>query len=346
MRIVLEMEKTRVLQTGLGMFCFHLGKNLLEKAGSGEEIGFYLPENRQQLFGSEALTFVQKAHHKLFFSADTGADVWHCCHQDSPYYPGRKTPMVLTIHDLNFMQKYRGWRREYRKKKLGRMLERSSALVCISRETGRHLEEVYSLNQSDYQVIHNGNCLSHFPGSAASKFQRNRPYFLCIGVLSARKNAHVLCGMMARFPEYDLILAGPTQPDYLKTVSEEAEKSGIKKQLILAGEVSEEEKYRLYQNTEALLFPSLAEGFGLPVTEAMSLGKPVFLSRSGSLPEIGGDEANYWDSFHPDEMAKVVAEGLIRFKEENQREKLMARAALFSWEKAAEDYLCLYKSLA
>jgi glycosyltransferase involved in cell wall biosynthesis len=343
-RVLLEMEKTSGLHTGLGMFCYHLGKSLLARSVPDMEFGFYLPANRLDLFGSQELVIKQSPLHKMLFPSNILCDVWHCCHQDSPYFPGKDIPMVLTIHDLNFMQKYSGWRREYRKKKLGKMIDRASALVCISRQTGRHLEEVFGLSQEDYQVIYNGNCLSHFSGDEKSYYQRERPFLLCLGVLSPRKNAHVLCGMMAHIPEFDLILAGPPHSSYRLKIEEEARKHGVADRVIFAGEVDEEEKFRLYQNMEALVFPSLAEGFGLPVLEAMSMGKPVFLSRFGSLPEIGGEAAFYWDDFQPETMAQAVSSGMKRYDETGLEGILRSRAALFSWEKTAEDYIRLYQN--
>ncbi len=345
MRAGLEMEKTFRMNTGLGMFCYHLGKNLLVQARPDDSFGFYLPEGRAELFGKGPEVFIQKPWHKWFFPKNIEVDVWHCCHQDSPYYPSG-TPIVLTIHDLNFMTKYSGFRREWRKRKLGRLLEKSAARVCISQQTGKHLEEVYGLAPTDYKVIYNGNSLQLFPGEKPSLSQRQRPFLLCIGVMSARKNAHVLCGMLAQLPDFDLILAGPSHSDYQEKIREEARKWKVSDRLIFAGEVSEEEKFRLYQNMEALLFPSLAEGFGLPVVEAMSLGKPVFLSSFGSLPEIGGNLASYWQDFHPESMAELVVQGLAKRHDEFTPDKLKERAALFSWQKAAESYLQLYRSLA
>ena len=340
----LDMQKTSSLHTGLGMFCLHLGRNLLAQAGPDDSLAFYLPEKRADLFGKQARIFLQKPWHKWLFPASFRTDVWHCCHQDSPYFPRHGTPVVLTIHDLNFMSRYSGWRKEWRRKKLGRMMERSAALVAISAQTGHHMEEVYGLSSSDYQVIYNGNSLQVFPGNLPSASQGKRPFLLCLGVLSERKNAHVLCGMLARLPDYDLILAGPSHEAYRKKILEEAARWKLGNRLIFAGEVSEEEKYRLLQNAEALLFPSLAEGFGLPVVEAMSLGKPVFLSRYGSLPEIGGREAFYWESFDPDGMAALVREKLSAGSFSS--EALKKRASLFSWENAAASYLDLYRSLA
>ena len=91
---------------------------------------------------------------------------------------------------------------------------------------------------------------------------------------------------------------------------------------------------------------SLAEGFGFPVLEAMQCGKPVFLSRATSLPEIGGDDAMYFDSFAPEAMAAVVADGLAR----NAMNPLIAarlrdHATAFSWAAAAHRYAAVYASL-
>jgi len=345
MKVLLEMEKTSGLHTGLGMFCYHLGKSLLSKSVPGMEFGFYLPPDRLGLFGSQAIVHPQNPLHKVFFPSNILCDVWHCCHQDSPYYPDKGIPMVLTIHDLNFMQKYSGWRRELRKRKLGKMIDRAASLVCISRQTGKHLEEVFGLSPEDYRLIYNGNCLNRYPGEKKSRHQGERPYLLCLGVLSARKNAHILCGMMAHLPDFDLILAGPQHSDYRKKIEEEVRKYGVEERVIFAGEVDEEEKFRLYQNMEALVFPSLAEGFGLPVLEAMSLGKPVFLSRFGSLPEIGGEEAFYWEDFIPENMAAVMISGLGQYHDSGLSADLKKRAALFSWDKTADEYIGLYQSL-
>jgi glycosyltransferase involved in cell wall biosynthesis len=344
LKIGLEMEKTTNLKTGLGMFCFHLGKNLLQMHAADLEFGCYLPKKQVDLFGDQAEVFCQKPWHKLQFPRKIRTDIWHCLHQDSAYYPDSGIPIVLTIHDLNFMQKYSGWKREFRKRKLGKLLENSSALVCISQQTGKHLESVYGLSSSDYRVIYNGNALRTFPGNRSSAFRRERPFLLHLGLLSERKNTHVLCGMLASLPDFDLILAGPAHESYRKTIVREAARFQVADRLIFAGEVSEEEKFRLIQQMDGLVFPSLAEGFGLPVVEAMSMGKPVFLSRNGSLPEIGGNEAFYWDNFEADSMAAVVKKGLRQASGSEFEKMLKARAAIFSWEKAAEDYASIYRS--
>jgi glycosyltransferase involved in cell wall biosynthesis len=341
----LEMEKLSNLHTGLGMFCRNLGASLLELNPKDIHFQFYLPPNRLELFGKNCQILPQKTWHRWSFPRKYRTDVWHCLHQDSPYFPADGIPLLLTVHDLNFMQKYSGWRLESRKRRLGKMLEKSAAIVCISKATGRHLEEVFGLSTEDYRVVYNGNSLRHFPAERTVSQPDMKPFLLCLGVLSPRKNAHVLCGMMAHLPGMNLIIAGPQHGDYQKKILAEAHRMGVADRVILPGEVSEEEKYRLLMQMEGLVFPSLAEGFGLPVVEAMSLGKPVFLSGFGSMPEIGGAEAFYWENFDGMHMAEVVLSGLRKAALPEASAGLKKQAALFSWQKAALDYCEIYRSL-
>ena len=90
----------------------------------------------------------------------------------------------------------------------------------------------------------------------------------------------------------------------------------------------------------------MAEGFGLPVVEAMSLGKPVFLSNLTCLPEIGGKEAYYWKNFEPNYMIETFEKGLKDFAEDTEKaHRSINWAKQFSWENAAKAYLNLYENV-
>jgi glycosyltransferase involved in cell wall biosynthesis len=93
------------------------------------------------------------------------------------------------------------------------------------------------------------------------------------------------------------------------------------------------------------LFPSLTEGFGLPPVEAMQFGKPVFLSRLTSLPEVGADAAYYFDSWAPTAMRQVIEQGLQHGAQPQRIARVRQRAAVFDWDKAAKAYLDLYARL-
>jgi glycosyltransferase involved in cell wall biosynthesis len=119
------------------------------------------------------------------------------------------------------------------------------------------------------------------------------------------------------------------------------------KQVILTGKISDIEKQYYLKNCSAFVFPSLREGFGIPPIEAMRFGKPVFLSNSTSLPEIGGKHAFYWDHFEPKYMAEIFIKGIITYnaKKDWYSEQYIKRAKSFDWNKAAKQYIELYKTI-
>jgi glycosyltransferase involved in cell wall biosynthesis len=113
----------------------------------------------------------------------------------------------------------------------------------------------------------------------------------------------------------------------------------------ILGPVTEGEKAWYLENCMAYIHPSLAEGFGAPVVEAMSFGKPLFLSHLTSLPEIGGDVAFYFKSFDPGHMTEVLYEGLQYFQQNGLSQKIKERSTHFNWREKAKQYRDVYHSL-
>ena len=127
---------------------------------------------------------------------------------------------------------------------------------------------------------------------------------------------------------------------------DEAKKWGVEKRVKIIGPIDEGVKHWYLQNCEAFAFPSIAEGFGLPVVEAMYYGKPIFLSPYTSLPEIGGDLATYFNpEFDPEGMQDEFIKGMNRYRDENLEEKIKERSKIFSWDEAAKEYWKIYKEL-
>lgn len=93
------------------------------------------------------------------------------------------------------------------------------------------------------------------------------------------------------------------------------------------------------------MLPSLAEGFGAPVVEAMKFGKPIFLSNLTSLPEIGGDAAFYFNDFEPGNMRQVFNDGLNKYRNNGMADIIIKRGNDFEWEDKAKQYVEVYKSL-
>jgi glycosyltransferase involved in cell wall biosynthesis len=111
------------------------------------------------------------------------------------------------------------------------------------------------------------------------------------------------------------------------------------------GLISETEKSWYFENCYAFASPSLAEGFCMPVTEAMSVGKPLFLSDHTALPEIGGKVAFYFSDFNSDSMQHVFLKGMHQYQTMNMHQVIKERSLSFCWEKAARSYLEIYRSL-
>jgi glycosyltransferase involved in cell wall biosynthesis len=109
--------------------------------------------------------------------------------------------------------------------------------------------------------------------------------------------------------------------------------------------INDAQKAWAYAHCAGFLFPSLTEGFGLPPLEAMHFGKPVFLSRLTSLPEVGGDAAYYFDDWSPSAMQQLVEQGLQQGALPARIAEVKNHAARFDWDVAANAYLALYLRL-
>jgi glycosyltransferase involved in cell wall biosynthesis len=341
------MEKAKVPLSGLGQFCLHLGAELARQRPAGMDLTFYLPRERRGAFG-EGVRYVDHSPvHKLLAASRAPFDVWHCIHQDSRYLPPRRaTRLVLTIHDLNFMQKYEGARRAAKLRALQGRVDRADAVTFISRFAEADARAHLRLDGKPTRVVYNGNSLVPCPDAPAPAWAPRGPFLFALGIVQPKKNFHVLVPFLRGLEGRSLVIAGAAGSPYAAEIRALAAREGVADRVLLPGAVGDAERFWLYAHCEAFLFPSRAEGFGLPVIEAMSLGKPVFLSRLTSLPETGGEEAFYFDDFDPDDMRRTFRAGLdAASRDPGKAGRLRAWAARFSWERAAREYLRLYADL-
>lgn len=348
MKVVFDAERLRNLGSGLGQFCRALGHSLVATRPPQGELTFIVPPAETGRFaGVRALrtTFWMR------YLPPAYPDVWHATHQDYWIRPPRSARMVLSIMDLNFLERadYSAAKKARRLGAVQRRIDRAAAIATISEYTATVVRQHLTVPDVPLRVIHLGNTLEYSAGRPAEprpdSLSRLRPgsYFLFVGVIHPKKNVRTLVPVLRAFPEMSLVLAGSADHAYAGEVQRAADDAGVADRLIMPGWVGDETRYWLYANCRALLFPSLSEGFGLPVVEAMSLGKPAFLSRLTSLPEIGGAAAYYFDSFDPDSMIDVVRRGLANFDAHPGRAaELRAHASRFSWTRGATEYWELY----
>ncbi|MCH5716529.1 glycosyltransferase [Niabella hibiscisoli] len=146
--------------------------------------------------------------------------------------------------------------------------------------------------------------------------------------------------------DYTLVIAGVVgEEDYKTYIMETAQKLGVADRVHILGAITESEKYWLYKNCAAFCLPSLAEGFGAPVLEAMQFGTPVILSNATSLPEIGGPYARYFTDFSAEAISQTAAEFLNSDINTETRTNLINWAMQFDWNNAADKYWSLYQEV-
>lgn len=233
---------------------------------------------------------------------------------------------------------------------LKRAIKKSAVIIAVSQSTKRDLVELMGAKPESIDVLYEAAMLEDDGIAPLSKDQR-QPYFLFTGTLEPRKNILVLLKAYATLPgdirkTYRLKLAGKPGwggEDYQSAAGD----LGIASTVDFLGYVSNEELKRLFANAFAFAYPSLYEGFGLPVVEAMAVGTPVVTSNVSSLPEVVGPNGISCDPLN----VEAVAECLRRLVEEkglweSQSAYLYERSKIFRWEDIAAQTLDLIKASA
>lgn len=353
-RLLVDLSSLKNKYSGLGQIAFSYGtyfKEHYRKEDAPYELTLLLPKKYFGLFGNEvhyvSSTNLIRKHLRFLFPK---FDIWHSTNQLSRFRPNdQETKLILTIHDLNFLYEKTEGARTRRIKKIQEKIQRANEIVCISHFTKNEVECNLQLNEKKCRVIYNkvnllDESLAQKPDSLIKE-----PFFFTMGVINRKKNFHVLLDMMKLMPEKHLYIVGMKADEkknlYAKSIKERIENEQIHN-VTLRGPVSHREKIWMYKHCEAFLFPSLLEGFGMPVIEAMQFGKPVFSSHETSLREIGSEFAYFWDNFNPEEMKQLIDENLTHFYLNislSDKEKEYARS--FANEKHFEEYEALYRSV-
>ena len=342
--LLLDIYKTNKLHSGLGQFSLNFHNALLENHGNWD-LEFLIPSNFQYQNENIANYMKVDLFNRYFPNLGSKPSLWHSLQQFPSHQPPKGCKQILTVHDLNFLIE----KEEHKAKKylhrLQSNIDRADIITSISHYTRNVLSENIDLKGKKVHVIHNGVLLQEFPESSRPLSAKADKFFFSIGIFSEKKNFHSLLPLFQKLKGQHLFIAGDHQTEYGKRLKKEIDSMGLSEQVHILGKIKEEDKYWYYKNCEAFLFPSMAEGFGMPLIEAMSQGKAVFASDKCSLPEIGGDAAFYWENFDPNHMLQVLERGLEK-KRQNPQEfakRQMQQAAQFSWEKCIQDYLNLYE---
>ena len=282
------------------------------------------------------------------------ADVYHSSYYVMPYLPG--VPTVLTFYDLIpilFPEYSTAQARLLFRLATFLALRTASRVIVISRATCRDLLAAYQLSPEKLIVVPLAADPNFRPVSPSEveqvrhKYALPKDYVLYLGSNKPHKNLVRLIEAFSRVTHHAsravLAIAGAWDTRYPQS-RQRVEALGLGDAVHFVGSVTESDLRALYTGAVAFVFPSLYEGFGLPILEAMACGTPVACSNTSSLPEVAGDAALYFDPTNIESIAhtldRMLADAELRA---DLRERGLARASDFSWERTAQETLKVYR---
>lgn len=340
---------------GLGRSIFQLAKNIIENDHSNEYCFFVKGSGKPlpEISGSN-WRYIELPEH--YFWLDIG--LYFSPRQDlyiffTPFLPIVWTPCrsLVVVHDFAYRHiSVDSTRMKIIQKLLFLIhswsLRRASKIIAISEYTKTELLKIFKIPFDRVRVIHNGFDRIIVPTKIHELF--DRPYFLFVGVVKERKNILRLVRAYSSFVSLQdpntvfprLVIVGTCGGKYGKQVRKFVSDNALDTHVIFTGYVPDVRRAQWYAGAYAFIFPSLIEGFGLPILEAMSIGLPVITSNQGALAEIASDAAILVDPYS----VESIAEGMARLWVSNGlHRELIARGKIrcekFSWRKAANEYM-------
>ncbi|MBP3461180.1 MAG: glycosyltransferase family 4 protein [Bacilli bacterium] len=267
-----------------------------------------------------------------------------------------KTKYLLTIHDLA-LKKMPSVGKFYNVLIQNFILKKScdnaDKIIAVSKSTKKDLIELLKINDEKIKVIYpNGkqtrkyNLKESEEREIEKKYNISKNNFLFfLSTIEPRKNIITLVKAFEKLKEKNknlkLVLSGGLGWKYKKTLKV-IEKSKYKKDIILTGYINECEKEYLFKNASCFVYPSLYEGFGIPILEAMNNNQIVVTSNISSIPEVGEEAAFYYDNVLDSNSLKDTIDKVLKLTEEERKEyikKGQAQVKKFSWEKCAKEII-------
>jgi glycosyltransferase involved in cell wall biosynthesis len=289
-------------------------------------------------------------------------DLLHCPYWSSPLWS--PWPTVVTVHDvIQFVLPEYAWR------KISRVYfglvsagaRRAQAVITVSECSKQDIMKILGLGPERIHVIGNAVDASLYPvrdawllANVRERYGIAPRFVLYFGGFDMRKNVPRLIEAYARLPEalrreYQLVIAGryqhlghPLYPDPRVTVR----RLGLDGNVIFTGQIREQDKAPLYSAATVFAFPSLYEGFGMPVLEAMACGTPVVTSNVSALPEVAGDAGLLVNPYESEAISHALTELLeSAARRDDLARRGLERARRFTWPQVAEQTVRVYKQI-
>lgn len=346
-KILIDLSVLRNVNCGLGQVALNYGYYFRDEYQKEENEQIYLlvPRKFVGAFGDQVKYIpAYRIYRKLPWLIGVRFDVWHAIHQLSRYRTCTRK-YILTIHDFNFIYEKESKKVVKTLRKIQRKADYAEVIGCISNFARMETEKYLHLDNKPIEIVYNGiERIDLQPERQVERIDASKPFLFTIGECKEKKNFHVLLDMMHYLPQYQLYIAGNDYTEYASQIRKQIEKKGISNVHML-GIVSSEEKNWLYRHCEAFVFPSLFEGFGLPVVEAMLFRKPVICSHESSLVEIGGQYVSFFERGYPAEASAHLIEQTIANSTDEKQGQAFCYAISFSWTNHMQQYLRLYRQM-
>lgn len=362
MRVAID---ARWHKTGLGVYT----KNLLEHLRALPELKMHgiVSDVSAPHFGSlcdststiKARGYSIREHWEIP-STIQRCDLFHATHYNVPLlYSG---PLVVSIHDLTHLTPEGSEGRisvfAYAQAMLRLAVRKADHVITVSQYSKQCIMERLRVSESKVTVIPNGMSIefgvfdkNEARATALQLWHGKRRYLLCVCSLRPHKNLVRLLQACSKFwqrtqVDWNLVIVGNGKRAERDRLSVECQHLKISDRVIIVPFVADRELKSIYGGAEFVVMPSLSEGFGFPVLEAMASGTPVACSQSTSLPEIGGDAVSYFDPLSPDDMARAMELILNEAVASRMIERGLERSAMFSWNRSAREHYRVYRSIA
>ena len=369
MKIALELQPCSNQMSGIGHYTFQLAKRLFEMDAAnvrGNYFNFCMRNPKLSDLGLDGTVnynallpygVYRRIWNKLpvpYQVMFPRADVTHFFDYIVP--PGVSGKVIDTIYDLTYLRYPETMNARNLERLQGgmrRSLDLSHRIVTDSEFVKGEIVRELGFDASRIDVIYPAaveDAAQELPNEyLAEKWNLTKPYLLYLGTIEPRKNINRLIQAYARMhSELEqppmLVLAGGK--GWKSEETYQLAESLLPGQIVFTGYISAAEKKLLYQNAQLFAFPSLYEGFGMPVLEAMRYGTPVVCSNTSSLPEVAGDCARLVSPTDVDD----IAAGLLEVYTDSARAEQLARrgkaqAERFSWEESAKKLMQVYQTL-
>ena len=284
-------------------------------------------------------------------------DIFHGLSQELPWGIERtNAKSVVTFHDAIFIRYPELYATSYRKiftlknRYACRVADR---IIAISEQSKRDAIEFFNADEKKISVVYQG-CNAIFRKKTSQEeimavrntYHLPKSFLLNVGAIEKRKNAKLIVEALYRQSlDISLVVVGaPT--DYLDEVRETVHRYGMENQVVFLHHVSTADLPALYAASEAFVYPSVFEGFGIPVLEALCVGTPVITSRGSCFEETAGNAALYIDPYNADELGEAIHRVLT---DEDCRQRMIAEgkrhAENFTDYRIADELMKVYKSL-